>query len=285
MDAGFPEPKQQQVYELVRAGQNAQALEMITSSRVPYQVWREWIDQMVSEEVDPGARSAYRHLMAGLLFARGRESRNIDPISDAKAILREDMKDSDTLPIWREAARQKTRALQEEFGYQPRFEPGLAGRRDDSDHMHALRSAADAAVLVTIDEEQEMDLIKRSFGSDARIFPKEPSGEEIEVEWSDLAGAARSPLLEAAKDGKPFIIRPSARLSEAALDGMLNLFGMGSSTSSKPGFCLVIMTADHHLVDSVSSRVHRIYDFWDWPERAMPASLLTDRDQRLASNG
>lgn len=257
MEISWSEPAQQQLAELVNSGASEEAFELLSSHHYPYQVWREMIDEMVYSENDPEKRSMYRHLLAAMLFSRGMEGRYVEPVSDAKVLLQEDLRDPQTSEEWRTAARGKLAAIHEEFGYEPRYLPGSAGRRTDSETLLGVQEARERVSLLVEDEAQEMDLIERTFGDQAAVFP--PPGER----WEDAAATRTGipgALIGAVHGGRPFVIRPGSGIDDESLSNVLE-----ASEEGEEGFCLIVMVSEEQPQIDFDWRC----DFTDWRELAI----------------
>lgn len=257
--ASLLESEPLELQQMVEAGEGSQALDFLLGSSTPYQAWIEWLSKLIDAEEKPVARSMYRHMLAALLFEKGQEHGDHHLLFRARRPLLDDTLDLDTSPEYLMIAESKLRELRREFGYFARHNPSEKFS-SDALRLQNMRDMHRPVLLVTRDEEQEIDALRRAHGSDLTVFPEQPTGQPLHLQQMvDV-------LMGVIAEQRVFAVRRSAVLDAEMVAYLEELAGRHSMRHNQFSFLWMVEPKSLHL-DGPAAEYCQVLDFSAWPEK------------------
>lgn len=248
-----------ELQQMVEAGEGREALTFLLDSVTPYQAWIEWLSGLIDSEQKPMERSIYRHMLAALLFEKGIAHGDDQLIFRARRPLLDDTLDLDTSEEYRRMAENKLRELRSRFGYFERVNPS---ERHSSDalRLQTSRDMQRPVLLVTRDEEQEIEALRRAYGADLVVFPDKPSDKPADYQLMI------NTFLVAARDDKVFVVRSSALLDQKSVEYLEEAAGRQHLRNGRFGFVWLVTSGSPHLQGRAAGAC-QVLDFSAWRER------------------
>lgn len=248
-----------ELQQMVEAGEGQEALVFLLDSVTPFQVWCERLGILIDQEEVPDRRSMYRHLLSALLFEKGQQLDDPGLLFRARRPLRDDTLDLDTSPEYQEIAEHKLRELRREFGYFTRHNPSEKFS-SDALRLQNMRDMHRPVLLVTRDEEQEIEALHRAYGDDLTVFPEQPTDEPLHLQQMVDA------LMGVIRDQRAFAVRRSAKLDAEMVVYLEELAERHGQRHSQFSFLWMVEPKSLHL-DGPAAGYCQVLDFSAWSER------------------